>query len=462
MKVNLKEKLKKKEKNKEGKKRVFSLKKQKSAAPEEDGGFEAMVYSSKPILKVQKAKKQAAWKNGLLANIACALLVMAVISLFCMGADYPEMIPYTLACLPVFMTVAILREVKPGRARWIAAAVFAVILAAAAIIWRGAIFGGLGSIINWFYDTAELAQAYIYDRLPESETATGEAGVAWLSAAAGLIASLPPAKARRGVSALIAIAAMLAFAYYGVIPSAVCVAVMIAVLIAAVSRGSVLSFVPVMLVALLIFGAVNLIDPGESYGVSRMNENFRDRFALKSALLENDGSLYDDPFDDSFENEPQNEDEEYADDSEETPVEYAAYGLIAIAVAALGAAAFLIYRNLKKRRALIRKGIDSKDAREAVTAMFPYAVRWLKGYGIEQPDASFASMEPALKKDFSDAYAKLFMDMYKSWSEAAYSDHPVSEKTRLLMEAFTKDTAEQVKKKSKLMDKLKLRFKYAL
>ena len=52
--------------------------------------------------------------------------------------------------------------------------------------------------------------------------------------------------------------------------------------------------------------------------------------------------------------------------------------------------------------------------------------------------------------------------MYSVWNEATYSDHDVSERTRLVMETFMKDTIEQVNKKSKFMDKLRLKLKYAL
>jgi hypothetical protein len=204
-----------------------------------------------------------------------------------------------------------------------------------------------------------------------------------------------------------------------------------------------------------------LVDPGENYGISRMNENFRDRFALDSALLDSDYSQYDDMEEDYDELEDEEEEEEYEEDEPEI-VTYAVIGFIILAVAALGAAAYLLYRRISKKRAENRKGIDSPDAREAVTAMFPYAVRWLKGYGIEQTEPSFTSMEPALKSVFSESYATLFMDMYKVWSEAAYSDHDVTDRTRLVMEAFTRDTVTQVKNKCKLRDKLRLHLRYAL
>ena len=71
-------------------------------------------------------------------------------------------------------------------------------------------------------------------------------------------------------------------------------------------------------------------------------------------------------------------------------------------------------------------------------------------------------MEHALKREFSDTYSERFMDMYDIWKEAAYSDHDVTEESRVSMEAFVEDTVEAVNKKCKLGDKLRLTLRYAL
>jgi hypothetical protein len=94
--------------------------------------------------------------------------------------------------------------------------------------------------------------------------------------------------------------------------------------------------------------------------------------------------------------------------------------------------------------------------------MFPYSAKWLKGFGIKQTDVAFTSMEPELKMVFSDTYANRFMEMYDVWKEAAYSDHVVPGNSKILMEAFMKDTVSEVNKKCKLREKLKLKLKYAL
>ena len=433
----------------------------------ETGGFGAMVHSSTPILRLEDPVKKAVWRHDLFLNCACAVLLTSVIALFCMIIDSPMLILPALTCFAMYMAMATVGTLKPGPLRLIAAAVIFVILAAAAAIWHSTVLGGLSMLINQFYDVCEEAQAYLYGRLPGGDAASeaaGYVGIAWISCLIGLVAALPPAEARRRVISLIVIVTILAFAYYGLIPSAVCIAVMIAAVIAVASRGSILSLIPVVLVALIIFGGVVLADPGENYGISRMDENFRDRFALRSALLETEDPLYDEDEDTEFEDEEEEpEDEESEDEEYEGEYgTYAAYGIFVLGVLAIGAAVYLLHRRISGKIAENRKGIDSSDNREAVTAMFPYAVRWLKGYGIEQPSAAVTSMIPGLKDEFSDSYAQRFKDMYTIWSEAAYSDHAVSEEARTLMDRFMKDTTESVKDKCKLRDRLRLRFRHAL
>lgn len=431
----------------------------------EADSFGAMVHSSAPILRMKDTGKRIEWTKDLSLNLACAILTMSVMAFFCMSIYSPFLILFAIPCFVVYMIVATIGSVKPGPLKWIVAGVILVILIVVAAIWHSTVLGGLSMLINQFYDVAEEAQAYIYDRLPggdASETAA-RIGIAWISCLLGVLTAVPSAPVRRQLSSLIAILIMLAFAYYGLLPSAICVAVVIAALIVAVSRGSILSLIPVVLVALLLFGGVVLADPGESYGISRMDENFRDRFAFRSALLEMQDPTLEEENPEFMEEEEELEDEE--EEVEEYDGEigtYAALGFILLAAAAIGAAAYLVHRRVSKRIAENRKGIKSSDNREAVTAMFPYAIRWLKGYGIEQPSASVTSMIPEIGSSFSESYAGRFRDMYTIWSEAAYSDHEVSEDTRLLMDTFMEETIKKVKDKCNFRDRLRLRFRHAL
>ena len=122
-------------------------------------------------------------------------------------------------------------------------------------------------------------------------------------------------------------------------------------------------------------------------------------------------------------------------------------------------------RRLKRRQAAVRKGINSSDPKTAVTAMFPYSVRWLKAGGIESgisAEEPFSAMVPAVSKEFSSEYSSRFDSMYGLWKEAAYSDHAVSDESLRDMKGFMKETISLVKNKSTFTEKMKIKFRHAL
>jgi hypothetical protein len=163
------------------------------------------------------------------------------------------LIPYLVPGALVFLGMGILEALKPGKPKWIAAGVIAALLFVAIIALRSAVGGGIADLINQFYDAAEAAQAYLYKRMPGGG-GDPRMGAAWISCLIGLLASLPPAKYRREALALVTLIAMFAFAYYGLLPSGICVAVLLAALLVAVPKGNVLSSLPLLLAVMLVFG----------------------------------------------------------------------------------------------------------------------------------------------------------------------------------------------------------------
>ena len=130
--------------------------------------------------------------------------------------------------------------------------------------------------------------------------------------------------------------------------------------------------------------------------------------------------------------------------------------------AALAVAALVYWKHLSKRIAANKAGIDSKDPREAIIAMFPYAVRWLKSYGIESGDQSFASLLPMVKAETDQTYTQKFTSMYELWKEAAYSDHEINDEHRLEMDNFVDKTISFVNDRTDFKGKVINKIKYAL
>ena len=114
------------------------------------------------------------------------------------------------------------------------------------------------------------------------------------------------------------------------------------------------------------------------------------------------------------------------------------------------------------RQAENRAGLDASDPKKAITAMFPYAVKWLQPAGIEPMGKSFSSLIPVIRADVSDQYADRYENMYFLWEEAAYSNHEMTEEKRSEMDSFLKDTMEMIREKSDLRMRIINTVKYAL
>ena len=431
--------------------------------------FEVMVRNDEQILKSAEDNAETGWKKDLVLNLSGACILMAAVSIFLTSAYNTYLVPYAAAGVILYLGITVSESLKPGKLRWIIAAVAGVILVVTMVIFHSRIGGGLALLSGYFYDTAEQAQAYIYARfhVPDDANSNPELcmrlAVIWASCLLGLITALPPLSFRRGMCAFLAGLVMMAFAYYGVIPSWVCIGVILVAGIAALSRGSLLSTLPLLLVAVIIFGAVVLIDPGENYAVSRANENIRDRFALLSSYLQppqdEDSDLSELQKQDQLVQEQQEKD---AAGSSFMMKMIRTLSVIFIILAAIGAAAWIFWRKLKKRIDSNRAGIDSDDPGEAITAMFPYCVRWLESYGIEAAGRPFSALTADLKEDMSREYAYKYEDMYALWQEAAYSDHEMTERQKREMSGFLQETVDLIKGDTDFAGKVRTMIKYAL
>ena len=439
---------------------------------EPEDAFSVSVRNAEPLIRrLDTEKSRSTWLGALQPNLASAAILMAFFGLLFMAADVPELIFFAVPGFLVYMLFATLGSFDDDKIKHIrlyAAAAGAAALIVVLIIFRGYIGSGWALIMNQLYDTGEMAQAYIYNRFHVG--AMGDAhpyrsmhfAVIWGSCLAGLITSMLPARFRRPLSMVIAAFSMLAFAYYGIIPSWICIAVLAAAILFLLSRGSIVSSLTVLLAMAMVFGAIALIDPGENYGISRADENFRDRFALISSYLES-GDASADGLDELEQQMQEEEEQQNSDDglvNERRNLTALIIGLLVIA--AIATAAALIWSRIRKRQMANRTGLDSNDPRTAIIAMFPYTVKWLQPAGIETKGKAFETLTPVIKADVSEEYADRYSDMYELWKEAAYSDHEMTEDRRSEMNSFMTDTMSMVREHSDLRSRVMNTFRYAL
>ena len=431
-------------------------------------GFDVNVRNAESGIRLLDQKKANPWLlREMPHEIATSAALMSLFALLLAAGGFGTTVPFLLAGIIVYMALTVVEEKLETRIKLFAAAGVFAVLVVVAIVMRKYLWGGIGTIMNSVYDASEASQAYIYDRINIGSTADEHpemclrTAAVWLSTLLGLLAALPPAAVRRAVGLGAAIIAMIVFAYYGIIPAAVVILLMIIALVFVLARGGLLSALPVLLASLMLFGIIMLISPGENYGISRADENFRDRFALKSAYLENNMSPdYQDDMNDPYNEDEYNTDDENGFVSEHKWLVPLIIGLLVLA--GIGAAIYLLYRRYRRRRDANRKGIDSEDPRTAIVAMFPYAVKWLGAGDLEVSGKNFASLVDPLRHIASEQYSKYFSSMYVLWREAAYSDHEMREDQRAAMHEFMDETANMIKRDLDFRGKIRTAFKYAL
>ncbi len=437
---------------------------------DQDDAFEVSVLNSDPLLRrTDEKNKSRSWIDDLRINLAAAAVLVSLFGLFLYAADLPEMIFFAAPIIPVFLLFATLDSLDLEKTRLYTGAVFAIALIAVFVIFRGYIIGGLALLTDGLYNNAEAAQAYIYDRFnagamgDEHPYRSMHIAILWTSAFAALLAAVPPSEYRRLVTGAIGCFAMIAFAYYGLIPSILYIAIMAVALVLTFTRGHILSTLPVIILVMAIFGALILADPGENYSISRADENFRDRFALRSVYLERGDEMLED-LEQLNQNMQDSADEEMTEQSEFMMQNKGMVALVAAlaVIALLVLFAVMMYMRVRKKQLLHREGINSDDPGTAVRSMFPYAVRWLQPAGIDTAGKTFSSLLPLISSDISEEYADTYMSMYDLWIEAAYSDHLITEEHRQMMNGFLTDTINMVKSKGNFASNIFNSVKYEL
>lgn len=418
------------------------------------------------FIKVEGLEKEQQ-KRDLVTDISAAAVLGAALSMVLALTSEYRLIPFVLPGVLIFCLWAIFAKRLNPYIRLIIAAAFLFILLITAVIMRNYVRDGFGLVMNNIFTVSEEYQAYLYDRFNISGAGYNHPNicmymtVSMISSLLGLLLAMLPRSCRRAVSVLLFTAAVGLTAYYGITPSWVCTAVLIAALLVSLCNGRLVPTWPLILVAVLLFGSLMLIDPGQSNMVRSANEFLRDTFAYRTAYLP-DYEMFDST-------------QQYigGDDGTEPQSMLARLPhigkkkLIGIIAGLLLLAAFIVilivHMRLSSRRNRIKAGINSEDPVIAVRSMFPYAVRWLRlNRGIDISNMPFSELVPQVRDHMAGAYADQYEKMLQLWQLAAYSDHKITPKDSDSMRDFMEDTIELTKEKLKFKDRLKARFRYAL
>ena len=397
------------------------------------------------------------------------VLLFGLFGILLFMTGHEDEILFPCAGVLLYLVMDLLRKKLPQRRFLIVCAVAGVLAAVVLAAGWETIYSGAASVLNDLYDMGEEAQAYVYNHIEAGEYWEGPTwpAVLWASCVAGFLLSLIPGRFRKWTMTGLFLAVMGFIAFMGIEPEGIFVVIAMAalMLILAESRAW-RAFLPLALVLVLVIGGIMALDPGESTAVSRANEQIRDRIALHTVRIPTYGSsdYWGDDETEDMDSESGNEeqDESKADAMDLPSAGHMLMILAGTVVLLLLVAAALFYRRLRKKRARNRAGLDSTNATDAITAIFPYTVKWLHALGLPWKNAPFSETVPTVGEMLSAEYAEEYQNMLTLWKEAVYSEHPMTETARNSMEGFSKRTIEIVQKRLNWREKLKVRFLTAL
>lgn len=404
--------------------------------------------------------------NDIIKIIMITILLQAAYLLLVMMTGVRYVLPYAAGISAAFL----IPQLAGIYSRKIGLAASGVMLAAAAVmlvILHSEIFDGMHLVMNSLFEASEKTQAYLYDKYevirdPGTFIRCMRYGVLWTGMAAGATMSYMTLKIMRWISGLVFILCAGCFAYFGLLPQAIPAMIMIAALAAVLSDSRLTAVLPVMIAGMVVFALILAVAPGENKAVSKVDENLRDKLATSTVSIEgNQKSAA------QQENEKQNEEENGANGKSlfgggaKSMKVWIVLGLVILFAMILFIPA-VIHDRLEKRRKKNRMGIDSKDPKTAIRAMFPYAVKWLKEAGLKTGNVPFADLTEGVRELSSEEYALEYSDMLVKWKLAAYSDHDLGEDERREMKVFLDKTIADVHAKMSFGDKIRVRFVTAL
>ena len=254
---------------------------------------------------------------------------------------------------------------------------------------------------------------------------------------------------------------MLLLAYYGLLPQAGGAALMIAALAVLAGGARLRTLWPLLIIVAIVFAAMLAINPGENKAISRADEQLRDQLAFRTAQLSGQQQL-----EEEMQEEQLSGGGGLAELLEDNPLKenkrLRNFLLLALVILLILFVPAVIHDRLERKRKRVRAGMDSADPAQAVRAMFPYAVRWLKAYGVQMQNQPFASLRPQVGTLMDGEYATTYDRMVTLWKEAAYSDREITEEHRQEMTRFVEQTVKLTRSKMNWKKKANVRFRLAL
>ena len=368
-----------------------------------------------------------------------------------------------------------------GKGKWVLFVLAAGMLACAALILvipEGR--EGTGRLLNRLFEMSEGANAYVYDRFPVSAEGSVTLAVCLLIGILGCWLGMTAATGSRGMALTLIAGIVGGQIYFGLSLPAWAQAVMTAGFILWMARRPIRGREAAVITALIasVFLAVALIWGGIDPGPEEASERVRD--LMSQAVGQTAGSLRESPEGETEtrhtftmsletgEGEAPAEKEYRRVTREEEQmamprwVNVLKIAMLLLLTAFAAVAPFLPFLWINRKRRQIQKERErfgGEDIRIAVTAMFQTVIAWLEATGKGAGNVAYRDWTEKLRDIFPAEYTERFREGAACFEEAAYSDHPLTERHRETVRELLEETEERLKETADFRTRVRLKYR---
>ncbi len=430
------------------------------------------------VLNEKRIKGAVPDISGLFEGLALPLLLFAALSaaLCRMFGLVPEALPLAAgaAVIPVC-------GLAKGRAR-IRLALLMLALSAAAFALFPAIRAGFMGLANRLFAISEASNAYAYEYF----SAAAAEGTAFTAAKTLLFvftaAFCAAACEKKGLTVLLICGTALAEAFFGVTPGLLpnILLFLSAVLVLSCGLSGAAGGAALTAAAAVLAAAVFIAFPRPIAAVEDYSEQLRDRFSEAAVSVSGRISQYEEErssarqesrqHDEQAQSDPEKEDRqrEFEKQTEEEQeislperpdwLKGLLYLLLTILLLLIPILPLWFLKRAGRIAGGRREAFLSADDAQAIRAMFPHSVDWLREAGLRTDNRPFTCCGDSVEALMSGDYRQRFDEAAAIWQEAEYSGHEMSAEQRALVGSFLDETALSVLEKAGRWDRFRLRY----
>lgn len=317
---------------------------------------------------------------------------------------------------------------------------------------------GVEAVLNSVFSASEKVQAYEYDYFAV-EHPNKQLAIAALSMLFAVCIGFGSYRVPRFTAWEVLVGAFLLTAYFGIAADVMWTLLLIAsAALMLLKKKTVFAMVTVIVSIAVIAAATLALVPESIKQTQTLNETLRDRMAFHTVSHMETPEETPEPTPEPTPTPQVSEKTKYLNINKNGWTKTHTLICIIMTTALVLFIPSVINDRYKKRLEKNRTGLKSKNNAKAVKAGFLYALKWLEICGYRQENLPFEKTAEQLSEELRPDFC-LAAEIFR---EAVYSDHKIDDEKRALVHGFADECRAAALADKKPLQKLRIKYKYAL